>query len=95
MKKYFMREIKTNAYKELKLYYKNIALLYDIFSESKISNNENDVFLYIKMMKIDEINEMYDTLLAKCERLNIMDCYTNPLLFKFMVIQYVLEIINI
>ena len=88
-----MNKIKQKAYNERVVYIKNMNLLYEVFkNEQYISQNENEVFELLQKMPMETINEIIEYLVAKSERLDLVDCYTNPLLFKFIIIQYIQEL---
>ena len=88
-----MKDVKEKAYNERVEYIKNMSLIYDVFkNEQYISQNEDDIFEFMQKMPMETINEIIEYLVAKSERLDLVDCYTNPLLFKFIVIQYIQEL---
>jgi hypothetical protein len=94
-KDYFMKNVKKEAYKELKLYYRNISILYDLFSKDQLTENDDAILGYIKDMPISEIEKMYAYLIDRTDRLDIMECYLNPVIFKYMVIEYIQELRHI
>ena len=84
---------KQKAYNERVAYIKSMSLLYDVFrNEDVISLNENDVFEYIQELPMETINNMFETLIMKSTKLDIMECYMKPPLFKFIVIQFIQEL---
>jgi len=91
LKDYYMKSIKRRSYKEMKLYFKNISALYDLFNENELMKNENDIFEYIESMPMNEIMEMLASIIKRCDFLEIDDCYSNSVLFKFMIIEYIQE----
>jgi len=89
LKDYFMKNIKRRTYKEMKLYFKNMSALYDLFNENELMKNENDVFEYIEDMPMNGIMEMLVSIIKRCDFLEMEDCYSNPVLFKLMIIEYI------
>jgi len=92
-KKMFMKDVKRQAYKDVKLYLREIQILYEAFNNKKpIIKNEDVIFEYIRNMPISDIVEMFFNLLDRYDRLELRECFLKKTTFKFMVIQYIQEI---
>lgn len=88
-----MKNIKKQAYKDLKLYLMEIQILYEAFNNKKsIAENEDVIFEYIKNMSISEVVKMLFYFLDRCNKLNLRESFLKKTTLKFMVIQYIKEI---
>ena len=88
-----MKDVKRQAYKDLKLYFREISILYKAFNNKKpIIENEDVIFEYIKNMPVSEVVKMFFDLLDRYDRLNLRECFLKKTTLKFMVIQYIQEI---
>ena len=93
-KDYFMKTIKNKAFKEMRIYQKNIGILYDVFNyDYPICDNEKEIFQYI-IRELDhfQINEMFDAIHSKLDRLNILETIIDPILFKYQIIVFIQEL---
>jgi hypothetical protein len=87
-----MKNAKRNYYKDTKALFENFSLLYDAFNNNPISYKEYEIWEYIKNMELDEMSEMFYVIISKLDRLDLSETYFNPVLFQFMVCQYVQEL---
>jgi hypothetical protein len=91
-KKMFMKDVKREAYKELKIYLGEISILYRAFNNKKpIIENEDVIFEYIKNMPVSEVVNMFFDLLDRCDRLKLRECFYKKTTLKLLVIQYIQE----
>jgi uncharacterized protein YaaR (DUF327 family) len=89
-----MKDLKRKCWQECKEYQKNISILHDVFNyDYTISDNEKEIFEYIiQEMDYSQINEMFDAIHSKLDRLHILETMIDPILFKYQVIVFVQEI---
>ena len=92
----FMKNVKRTAYNEMKNYQKDMGLLYDIFhNEDQITDNDNKVFEYITSeMTPAELNELFKTIIVKLGRLDIIESNQFTLIFKFLIVSFITNIIG-
>jgi len=90
-KKIFMRNLKRESYNNIKYFFENISRLYDVFNNNDIPYNEYKIWEYIKEMELSEISEIFISILEKLERLNLKENYFNPVIFKYLICEYIQE----
>jgi len=91
-KKIFMKNLKRESYNNIKLFFENMSRLYDVFNDNNIPYNEYEIWQYIKEMELTEISDMFISILSKLERLNLKENYFNPVIFKFLICEYIQDI---
>jgi hypothetical protein len=94
MKRNYFRKIKRKCNKELKLYYRNMNVLYELFNDIHISDKEDEVFTFIQSMPISEIEKMFDNIVIKFHTIDMADAIYEPIIFKFEIIKYVQKMRN-
>ena len=92
MKRNFSRKLNRKCNKELKLYYKNMNILYELFNDIHISDNEDDIFAFIKSMPISEIEKMFDEIIIKFHTIDMSDAIYEPIIFKFEIMKYIRKV---
>ena len=94
MKRNFFRKIKIKCNKELKVYYQNMNVLYDLFNDIHISDKEDEVFTFIQSMPISEIEKMFDEIIIKFHISDMEKAIYEPIIFKFEIIKYIQKMRN-
>ena len=94
MKKDFFIKIKRKCKKELKLYYKKMNVLYELFNDIHIADCEDEIFIFIKSMSMFEIEKMFDDIIIYLGNYNLEDAIYEPMIMKFEIMKYIQKIIN-
>lgn len=92
MKKDCLKNVKKESKIELKLLDENINTLFNLFYENPITYNNNEIWDYINTMNIQELSVMFAKIITKLDRLNICECYFNPVIMKYLFCEYIQEL---
>jgi hypothetical protein len=94
MKRNFFKKLKRKCNKELKLYYKKMNILYELFNNFYIADCEDEIFIFIKSMSRYEIEKMFDDIILYFDNYDMAEAIYEPIILKSAIMVYIQKMRN-